>query len=137
MYPSPFRRISASLPRLMMASIALMVSLSIFQLVLKNVFVSLRMICKRRFEKRMRFIASRVVPVAFFILIHPRRRPSSASLGINAGAKLLITAIFNVRADNNRHFVIVDLMRNAVFEPARVIMRKVFCISFCLSSAAF
>nr|DAF81200.1 MAG TPA: hypothetical protein [Caudoviricetes sp.] len=112
-------------------------SLSIFQLVFQNVSILPRMVGGSGLQKRLCLVAVGHVPVALRILIHPRRRPSAAALGVNAGTKLDVSGILIIRSNNCRRFLLVYHMGNAVSQNSGIHGAQLFRISLCHQPAFF
>nr|DAV14809.1 MAG TPA: hypothetical protein [Caudoviricetes sp.] len=114
-----------------MASMVLMVSLSIFQLTFQNVPILSHMVGGSWFQKRLCLVAARVMPVAFCVLIHPRRRPSASAFGVNARAKFNVRRRLNICPNIYRRFIFVHNMSNAIPKIARIWYLQFFRISLC------
>nr|DAJ94819.1 MAG TPA: hypothetical protein [Caudoviricetes sp.] len=95
------------------------------------------MVSGSRFQKRLCLVAARVMPVAFCVLVHPRRRPPSSAFGVNAGAKLNVRGVRIVRPDDSRRFLLVYYMGNAVPQIASVNGAQLFRISLCHQTDLF
>ena len=109
---------------------------SIFHLILYDIPVGLRVVCNRRFQKRVCFISSSPMPISICILIHPWSGTPSSTFGINAGAKFLVNHVIQVCSNICRWFGLVHFMRNTVSASSSVNRGKVLCIPFRLHPAA-